>query len=95
MYINKSSFNSTILIKYKYKNSLFTFLLKFFKIISKMSSLFQHNRESVISPFNKVYKIKNRNKSGHKKILLNVRSFKSPDMRSNSYRKKSTSKLFK
>lgn len=60
-----------------------------------MSTLFDHKRDLALSPFNKVYRIRNKNKDGHQNILLNVRSLKSPDARSTSLRKKSSPKLFK
>lgn len=61
----------------------------------QMSSLFDHRRDLALSPFNKVYRIRNKNKDGHKNILLNVRPLRSPEARSSSLKRKSSPKLFK
>lgn len=66
-----------------------------FRKIIQMSSLFDHRRDLALSPFNKVYRIRNKNKDGHKNILLNVRSLRSPEARSSSLKRKSSPKLFK
>ena len=60
-----------------------------------MSLLFSHDQQSTGFSLNKVCKLKNKNREGHKRITLKVREIKSPDVRSPSLRKKSAQRLFK